>query len=60
MDQSDLDPGSLPVDATDELYRLIADTIPADVWSARANGSGEFHNARAAEYYGIDAVAARR
>ncbi|HTN26641.1 MAG TPA: PAS domain S-box protein [Burkholderiales bacterium] len=55
MDQSDLDPGTLPVDETDELYRLIADTIPQIIWSARADGSGEFHNARASEYYGIDA-----
>jgi PAS domain S-box-containing protein len=55
MDQSDLDPGSLPVDETDELYRLIADTIPQIIWSARADGSGEFHNVRASEYYGIDA-----
>ena len=55
MDQSDLDPGTLPVDASDELYRLIADTIPQIIWSARADGSGEFHNARASEYYGIDA-----
>jgi len=34
MDQSDLDPRSLPVDAAGELYRLIADTIPQIVWSA--------------------------
>jgi PAS domain S-box-containing protein len=55
MDQSDFDPGSLAVEATDEVYRLIADTIPQIVWSARSDGSGEFHNARASEYYGIDA-----
>ena len=55
MDQSDFDPGSLAVEATDELYRLVADTIPQIVWSARPDGSGEFHNARASEYFGIDA-----
>ena len=55
MDPSDFNPDSLAVDSTDALYRLIADTIPQIVWSARVDGSGEFHNARASEYYGIDA-----
>src|SRR5688572_1158241 len=56
MDQSDFDPGSLAADATDELYRLLADTIPQLVWSTRPDGIGGFNNARASEYFGIDAT----
>ena len=54
MDPSDLDPRSLAVDATEELYRLIAETIPQIVWCAHADGTDEFHNGRACEYSGLE------
>lgn len=37
-----------------QLYRLIADTIPHLVWSARADGATDFYNARVFEYTGRD------
>lgn len=39
------------------LYRLIADTIPLMVWTARADGSVDFVNRRVLEYSGLDAPA---
>jgi len=54
MNQSDFDPRAVAVDAAGELYRLIAETIPQIVWSARPDGSDEFHNGRASEYSGLD------
>ena len=37
------------------LYRLIAETIPHIVWTARADGSLDFFNRRCYEYTGLDA-----
>ena len=44
-------------DGPDRLYRLIAETIPHIVWTARADGSLDFFNQRCYEYTGLDAVA---
>lgn len=41
-------------EGSDSLYRLIADTIPHMVWSARADGSLDFFNRRCHEYTGFD------
>src|SRR3954466_11545318 len=37
------------------LYRLIAETIPHMVWTARADGRLDFFNRRCHEYTGIEA-----
>jgi PAS domain S-box-containing protein len=42
---------------SDRLYRLIAETIPHLVWTARADGGLDFFNARCHEYTGLDAGA---
>lgn len=39
------------------LYRLIAETIPHMVWTARADGALDFFNRRCYEYSGFDAGA---
>ncbi len=36
------------------LYRLIAETIPHKVWTARADGALDFFNRRCLDYTGID------
>ena len=42
-------------EASARLYRLIAETIPHIVWTARADGSLDFFNRRCYEYTGLDA-----
>ena len=44
-------------EASERLYRLIAETIPHIVWTARADGSLDFFNRRCYEYTGLDASA---
>lgn len=47
----------LDVSALDDsarLYRLIADTIPHMVWTARADGAMDYFNRRCHEYSGLD------
>src|SRR5262245_17928979 len=44
-------------DDSAQLYRLIADTIPHMVWTARADGALDYVNARVLEYTGRPAVA---
>ena len=39
--------------APDQLYQLIADTIPHMVWAARADGWVDFHNRRCLDYTGL-------
>src|SRR5688572_20995280 len=46
-------PPQAPEDAA-VLYRLIAETIPHIVWTARADGALDFFNRRCLEYTGID------
>ena len=55
MAQSDLRRDVPLLDESDGLFRLIAETIPQIVWATRADGTDDFHNARALEYYGVDA-----
>ncbi|HEV8096470.1 MAG TPA: PAS domain S-box protein, partial [Burkholderiales bacterium] len=55
MNPSDLRRDASPLDESEELYRLLADTIPQFVWSSRPDGSDDFHNGRASEYSGLDA-----
>jgi PAS domain S-box-containing protein len=43
------------LDDSGRLYRLIADTIPLMVWTARADGRVDFVNQRVLEYTGLDA-----
>jgi len=38
----------------DQLYRLIAETIPHMVWTARPDGVADYHNRRVSEYTGLD------
>lgn len=45
----------LDEDESARLYRLIAETIPHIVWTARADGSLDFFNRRCYEYTGLDA-----
>lgn len=40
--------------ASDEQYRVLADSIPQIVWMARLDGSIEYVNRRASEYTGIE------
>ncbi|MGQ0656066.1 MAG: sensor histidine kinase [Betaproteobacteria bacterium] len=50
---------ALDVSAHDDsarLYRLIADTIPHMVWTARADGSVDYCNWRCHEYTGLDSA----
>ncbi|HWM43331.1 MAG TPA: PAS domain S-box protein, partial [Burkholderiales bacterium] len=42
-------------DDSGRLYRLIADTIPLMVWSARADGAVDFVNRRVLDYTGLEA-----
>ena len=42
-------------DDSGRLYRLIADTIPLMVWSARADGAVDYVNQRALDYTGLTA-----
>ena len=42
-------------EASARLYRLIAETIPHIVWTARADGSLDFFNRRCYDYTGLDA-----
>ena len=44
-------------DDSGRLYRLIADTVPLVVWTARADGTVDFVNRRLLEYTGLDAHA---
>jgi PAS domain S-box-containing protein len=44
-------------DESEQLYRLIAETIPHIVWTARADGRLDFVNRRCCEYTGLEAVA---
>lgn len=41
-------------DESEQLYRLIAETIPHIVWAARADGRLDFVNRRCCEYTGLD------
>ena len=44
-------------DGSGWLYRLIAETVPHMVWTARADGYVDFFNRRCYEYTGLDAEA---
>ena len=48
---------TLDEDESARLYRLIAETIPHIVWTARADGSLDFFNRRCYDYTGLDASA---
>ena len=41
-------------DESEQLYRLIAETIPHIVWTAHADGRLDFVNRRCGEYTGCD------
>ena len=43
-------------DDSARLYRLIADTIPHMVWTARADGALDYFNRRCHEYTGLDSA----
>lgn len=47
---------SLPL-LDDQLYRLIAETIPHMVWTADAHGHSDYQNQRTYDYTGLDAEA---
>jgi PAS domain-containing protein len=45
---------SATFDDSGRLYRLMADTTPLMVWTARADGTVEFFNQRILDYTGLD------
>lgn len=51
-----LEPQTSPVEETAAFYRLIAETIPHIVWSARGDGHADFFNQRGYDYTGLDAA----
>ncbi|MCA1816566.1 MAG: PAS domain-containing sensor histidine kinase [Acidobacteria bacterium] len=40
-------------EATERHYRFLAETIPQQVWTARADGALDYVNRRALEYFGV-------